>query len=136
MMMNRKYPFEEGDDYWVIQKGKIIKSCWDDVSEKMFDNEEGIVRVVYINPIKNRLDYVTLDDVLYFDCESSAKKAYIYLMENIYLKHLEDCKDLLVDINFLMDRNHPLKSKTEMQVIHLRQLFNEVEKETPLGIGS
>jgi len=134
--MNRKYPFEEGDDYWVIQKGKIIKSCWDDVSEKMFDNEEGIVRVVYINPIKNRLDYVTLDDVLYFDCESSAKKAYIYLMENIYLKHLEDCKDLLVDINFLMDRNHPLKSKTEMQVIHLRQLFNEVEKETPLGIGS
>jgi len=135
-MMNRKYPFEEGDDYWVIQKGKIIKSCWDDVSEKMFDNEEGIVRAVYINPIKNRLDYVTLDDVLYFDCESSAKKAYIYLMENIYLKHLEDCKDLLVDINFLMDRNHPLKSKTEMQVIHLRQLFNEVEKETPLGIGS
>tara|TARA_R100001079_G_scaffold104227_1_gene70689 strand:- start:207 stop:611 length:405 start_codon:yes stop_codon:yes gene_type:complete len=134
--MNRKYPFEEGDDYWVIQKGKIIKSCWDDVSEKMFDNEEGIVRAVYINPIKNRLDYVTLDDVLYFDCESSAKKAYIYLMENIYLKHLEDCKDLLVDINFLMDRNHPLKSKTEMQVIHLRQLFNEVEKETPLGIGS
>ena len=134
--MNRKYPFEEGDDYWVIQKGKIIKSCWDDVSEKMFDNEEGIVRVVYINPIQNRLDYVTLDDVLYFDCESSAKKAYIYLMENIYLKHLEDCKDLLVDINFLMDRNHPLKSKTEMQVIHLRQLFNEVEKETPLGIGS
>ena len=136
MMMNRKYPFEEGDDYWVIQKGKIIKSCWDDVSEKMFDNEEGIVRVVYINPIQNRLDYVTLDDVLYFDCESSAKKAYIYLMENIYLKHLEDCKDLLVDINFLMDRNHPLKSETEMQVIHLRQLFNEVEKETPLGIGS
>ena len=37
--MNRKYPFEEGDDYWVIQKGKIIKSCWDDVSEKMFDND-------------------------------------------------------------------------------------------------
>jgi hypothetical protein len=134
--MNRKYPFKEGDDYWVIQNGKIIKSCWDDVSEKMFDNEEGIVRVVYINPIQNRLDYVTLDDVLYFDCESSAKKAYIYLMENIYLKHLEDCKDLLVDINFLMDQNHPLKSKTEMQVIHLRQLFNEVEKETPLGIGS
>ena len=134
--MNRNYPFEEGDDYWVIQNGKIIKSCWDDVSEKMFDNEEGIVRVVYINPIQNRLDYVTLDDVLYFDCESSAKKAYIYLMENIYLKHLEDCKDLLVEINLLMDRNHPLKSKTEMQVIHLRQLFNEVEKETPLGIGS
>jgi hypothetical protein len=134
--MNRKYPFKEGDDYWVIQNGKIIKSCWDDVSEKMFDNEEGIVRVVYINPIQNRLDYVTLDDVLYFDCESSAKKAYIYLMENIYLKHLEDCKDLLVEINLLMDRNHPLKSKTEMQVIHLRQLFNEVEKETPLGIGS
>ena len=134
--MNRKHPFEEGDDYWVIQNGKIIKSCWDDVSEKMFDNEEGIVRVVYINPIQNRLDYVTLDDVLYFDCESSAKKAYIYLMENIYLKHLEDCKDLLVEINLLMDRNHPLKSKTEMQVIHLRQLFNEVEKETPLGIGS
>ena len=31
------YPFKEGDDYWTIEDGEIIWSCWDDVSEEMHD---------------------------------------------------------------------------------------------------
>tara|TARA_R110001592_G_C12678350_1_gene704339 strand:+ start:39 stop:494 length:456 start_codon:yes stop_codon:yes gene_type:complete len=31
------YPFEEGNDYWTIEDGEVIWSCWDDVSEEMHD---------------------------------------------------------------------------------------------------
>ena len=41
MMSNKKYPFNEGDDYWVYVediRGHILMwSCWDDVSEEMHD---------------------------------------------------------------------------------------------------
>jgi len=32
------YPFNEGNDYWTIEDGEVIWSCWDDVSEEMHDN--------------------------------------------------------------------------------------------------
>ena len=32
-----KYPFSEGDDYWTIDKHKVIWSCWDNVSEQLHD---------------------------------------------------------------------------------------------------
>jgi len=35
--LNNKYPFNEGDDYWVIEVGQIIWSCWDEESEEMHD---------------------------------------------------------------------------------------------------
>ena len=39
-MNDNKYPFEEGDDYWVyvedIRGHILIWSCWDDVSEDIF----------------------------------------------------------------------------------------------------
>ena len=53
-------PFEEGDDYWVIENGKIVYSVWDDVSEEMHEE----------NPNKK-----------YFRSESEAKK-YLAKMEN------------------------------------------------------
>jgi hypothetical protein len=31
------YPFEEGNDYWTIEDGEIIWSCWDYVSEEIHD---------------------------------------------------------------------------------------------------
>ena len=31
------YPFDEGDDYWAIENGKIVWSCWDYESEKLHD---------------------------------------------------------------------------------------------------
>ena len=36
-MEDKKYPFEEGDDYWVVEKGELIHSCWDDIAEEMHD---------------------------------------------------------------------------------------------------
>ena len=43
--MNKKYPFQEGDDYWTLKEstssgvyeGIFICSCWDDVSEELHD---------------------------------------------------------------------------------------------------
>jgi hypothetical protein len=29
-----KYPFSEGDDYYTIEDGEVISSCWDDISEQ------------------------------------------------------------------------------------------------------
>ena len=47
IIMKTKYPFEEGDDYYIVLKYKdkvynlpeykIIESCWDDVSEEIYD---------------------------------------------------------------------------------------------------
>ena len=39
----KKYPFNEGDNYWTLEDGVLECSCWDDVSEEMFDvNPNGI----------------------------------------------------------------------------------------------
>ena len=32
-----RYPFEEGDDYWTIEDGRVVWSCWDYVSEELYD---------------------------------------------------------------------------------------------------
>ena len=36
----RKYPFEEGDDYWTIQDGQVVWSCWDDISEELYSKNK------------------------------------------------------------------------------------------------
>lgn len=48
------YPFKEGDDYWTIEDGVVVYSCWDEQSEEMF------------NPYK-----------IYFTSESDANKYLI-----------------------------------------------------------
>lgn len=30
------YPFDEGDDYWTIENGEVVHSCWDYVSEEIY----------------------------------------------------------------------------------------------------
>jgi hypothetical protein len=35
------YPFDEGDDYWTIEDGEVIWSCWDDQSEELHDDDPG-----------------------------------------------------------------------------------------------
>ena len=37
----RLYPFNEGDDYWTIENGKVVWSCWDPVSEEMHRENPG-----------------------------------------------------------------------------------------------
>ena len=34
---HKTYPFEDGDDYWVVECGQLIWSCWDDTSMEMHD---------------------------------------------------------------------------------------------------
>ena len=41
----KKYPFNEGDDYWTVEDGVLECSCWDDVSEEMFDENSN--RIFY-----------------------------------------------------------------------------------------
>lgn len=35
-----KYPFKEGDDYWTIEDGEVVWSCWDDISEEIYDRDK------------------------------------------------------------------------------------------------
>lgn len=32
------YPFDEGNDYWTIEDGNVIWSCWDYESEQLHDD--------------------------------------------------------------------------------------------------
>lgn len=45
-----KYPFEEGDDYWTIEDGEVIWSCWDEQSEILHD--ENPTRIYYVTEKK------------------------------------------------------------------------------------
>ena len=36
-VINNKYPFNEGEDYWIIEGGVVVHSYWDEVSEEMYD---------------------------------------------------------------------------------------------------
>ena len=36
MVNNIVYPFKEGDDYYTIEDGEIVKSCWDEISEELY----------------------------------------------------------------------------------------------------
>jgi hypothetical protein len=39
----KRYPFNKEDDYWTVEDGVLECSCWDEVSEEMFDvNPKGI----------------------------------------------------------------------------------------------
>ena len=37
-----KYPFNEGDDYYTIEDGQVVWSCWDYISEEIFDENPNI----------------------------------------------------------------------------------------------
>lgn len=34
-MTTKKYPFKEGDTYYTIENSKVVKSCWDCISEEI-----------------------------------------------------------------------------------------------------
>jgi len=55
-----EFPFDEGEDYWTIEDGKVVCSCWDKVSEQIYMNADA--------------------DKVYFFSEESANE---YLGENI-----------------------------------------------------
>jgi hypothetical protein len=51
----KQYPFNEGDDYWTIEGGKVTWSCWDDVSEVIHDNES---RRIYFSTEQEAINHL------------------------------------------------------------------------------
>lgn len=35
-----RYPFKEGDDYWTIENGEVVWSCWDSISEELYNKNK------------------------------------------------------------------------------------------------
>ena len=55
ILSDKLYPFNEGDDYYTIENGDIIYSCWDDVSEEMHDENPNKKYFSNTNDAKNYL---------------------------------------------------------------------------------
>ena len=51
-----EYPFEEGDDYYTIENGKVIYSVWDDVSEEIHDENPN---KIYFSSEEEAKEYLT-----------------------------------------------------------------------------
>ena len=34
------FPFNEGDTYYTIEDNEVVMSCWDDISEELFDKNK------------------------------------------------------------------------------------------------
>ena len=37
-MKTNNYPYKEGDIYYTIEDNRVVRSCWDDMSEEMYDD--------------------------------------------------------------------------------------------------
>ena len=37
-MKTNNYPYKEGDTYYTIEDNRVVRSCWDDMSEEMYDD--------------------------------------------------------------------------------------------------
>lgn len=42
-----QHGFQEGDDYWTLEDGKVVHSCWDDVSEEL--HNQNPTRVYFLS---------------------------------------------------------------------------------------
>lgn len=54
----RVYPFDEGDDYWTIENGKVVWNCWDSVSEEMHIENPGKIYYYSEDEAKVSLDKI------------------------------------------------------------------------------
>lgn len=74
-MRNKKYPFNEGDTYYTIEKAmsdaeynllvsngenpqryEVVTSCWDDVSEEMYDENPHMYMTSSLNEANLNLE--------------------------------------------------------------------------------
>jgi len=56
-----RYPFGEGDDYWTIEDGRVVWSCWDYVSEELYDRNPNQVYYKSLVDAKDALQKIDLD---------------------------------------------------------------------------
>jgi biopolymer transport protein ExbD len=62
----KKYPFNEGEDYYIIENNSVIWSCWDDQSEEIHTDAK-----VYYNTVINAIESLKKNgakEVNIFDC--------------------------------------------------------------------
>ena len=58
----KTYPFNEGDDYWTIERGVVVHSYWDEVSEEIYNENP---RKQYFDSEQEALDFLqSLDNIL------------------------------------------------------------------------
>jgi hypothetical protein len=75
----KKYPFKEGDDYYTIEDGDIVHSCWDDISEELYT-----------------------PDKKYFSSEEEARK---FINKELFPKLVTILKDIQNDVKDYQTEN-------------------------------
>jgi len=94
------YPYLEGDDYWVIENGKVIWSCWDDVSEELHDT----------NPDREYFDTKgCAEDKLREDAIVN-RRTQITMNGIIVRGDINELKDLVLDIQETIKEGNELPS--------------------------
>ena len=58
---HKTYPFNEGDDYWVVEDGDLVWGVWDDVSEEIHD--ESPDRIYFTE--EEAIDYARANGIKY-----------------------------------------------------------------------
>ena len=58
---NDRYPFNEGDDYWVVEDGDLVWGVWDDISEEIHD--ESPDRIYFTE--EEAIDYARKNGIKY-----------------------------------------------------------------------
>ena len=81
------YPFSEGDDYYTIENGEVVWSCWDDVSEelhtpnkKYFATEEEAQKELKLKALLEELNDQAQELISFGD---SKEKAQGYGMQSV-----------------------------------------------------
>ncbi len=81
-MTDKKYPFNEGDDYWYECDGMILYGgCWDDISEELHDqnpnreyfSDDEVLDVARANGIKYKCCMQRIDQQLVYPCLKKMK---------------------------------------------------------------
>ena len=68
-MIDNKFPYKEGDDYYGIEQNLVIRSCWDDISEELHTPdrkyyktmEEAVVAHYKANHTKDQVSLMQYD---------------------------------------------------------------------------
>lgn len=97
---NKHYPFNEGDDYWTVEDGEVVWSCWDQTSEELFDE----------NPNKK---YFTTEEKAEEYLEQSKKRIVAW---NIEVKWNDNSIEQLTDVPHYVSK-------------HIDSWLDEVENE-------
>ena len=93
------YPFNEGDDYFTIEGGDIVHSCWDDISEelytpdrKYFATEKEAQKELKLKALLEELNDQAQELISFGD---SKEKAQGYGMQSV----IESVSELLENLN-------------------------------------